>query len=447
MPRVTSTPSPSAKSTAQQHQANYEDRFLAVGNGGMAGYIDYIGMLAQLNSGLGVAVVGGNAGHSAIENNVGVGAPGVYLPYLHDRDQVEAWIHNAISLLAPAAKAWTQAYYGRRLRKSYYYGCSTGGAQGFALAKFYPGLFDGVYAGSPGNWYSHLALSFLWNAQHTSTTETKLTQAELNLTTNAVLDACDEIDGVKDRVIENPLRCPFDIDSLACKSSSQPSSNPPTCLTPSKIASAKAIYAGPKRSDTHQPLYAPFALGSEIQWSLQEGPLASAFSVPILQNLVFNSLDYNTSTFNWASDVDAVTARTGALIDENSPNLSTYRNRGGKLLVTQGWADPYNAAEVPIQHLQSIQSFFHGDVGDWYRLFMIPGGGHCGAASYYPQVPAEYHILTKLIGWVERGEVPESVLSCAPPDGSARTRKLCAWPATAMLVGGDAEVAGSYVCR
>lgn len=67
-------------------QADYEDRFLAVGNGGMAGYIDYIGMLAQLNSGLGVAVVGGNAGHSALKNNIGVGAPGVYLPYLHDRD-------------------------------------------------------------------------------------------------------------------------------------------------------------------------------------------------------------------------------------------------------------------------------------------------------------------------------------------------------------------------
>lgn len=95
---------------------NYNDRFVAVGNGGMAGYIDYIGMLSQLNSGLGVAVVGGNAGHSALENNVGVGAPGVYLPYLHNLDQVQAWIHNAISLFTPAAKAWTQAYHGRRPR-------------------------------------------------------------------------------------------------------------------------------------------------------------------------------------------------------------------------------------------------------------------------------------------------------------------------------------------
>lgn len=37
----------------------WNDRFLAVGNGGMAGVIDYAGMILQLNAGLGVAVSGG----------------------------------------------------------------------------------------------------------------------------------------------------------------------------------------------------------------------------------------------------------------------------------------------------------------------------------------------------------------------------------------------------
>lgn len=89
-------------------------------------------------------------------------------PYLHDKAQVTAWIHDAISLFTPAAKALTASYYGKAARYAYYYGCSTGGAQGFAVAQYYPGLFDGIVAGSPGNWYSHLALSFLWNAQHTN---------------------------------------------------------------------------------------------------------------------------------------------------------------------------------------------------------------------------------------------------------------------------------------
>jgi feruloyl esterase len=146
----------------------YNDRFMAVGNGGMAGTIDYPGMLTQLNSGMGFAVAGGDAGHRASDNNGGGGEPGVYLPYLHDKEQVTAWIHDAISLFTPAGKALTAAYYGKDANYSFYSGCSTGGAQGMALAQYHPELFDGIVAGCPGNWYSHLALSFLWNAQHTA---------------------------------------------------------------------------------------------------------------------------------------------------------------------------------------------------------------------------------------------------------------------------------------
>lgn len=104
---------------------NYEGRFLAVGNGGMAGTIDYVNMLQQFNSRLGVAVAGGNAGHLASRNNDGGGEPGVYLPYLHDPAQVEAWIHNAISLFTPAAKALTAAYYRDQPMFSYYDGAWT----------------------------------------------------------------------------------------------------------------------------------------------------------------------------------------------------------------------------------------------------------------------------------------------------------------------------------
>jgi pimeloyl-ACP methyl ester carboxylesterase len=109
----------------------------------------------------------GDAGHLASTNNNGAGAPNTYIPYLHNTDEVQAWIHNAISLFAPAAKSLVAYFYGQEARYSYYDGCSTGGAQGFALAQYHPDLFDGIVAGSPGNWYSHLALSFLWNGLKT----------------------------------------------------------------------------------------------------------------------------------------------------------------------------------------------------------------------------------------------------------------------------------------
>ncbi|KAM0715043.1 hypothetical protein Q7P37_009508 [Cladosporium fusiforme] len=447
-------------------RGQYNDRFIAVGNGGMAGTIDYRNMMIQLNSGLGFAVSGGDSGHRAAENNGGGGAPGIYIPYLHEKEQVTAWIHDAISLFTPVSKALTAAYYGEDASYSFYDGCSTGGAQGMALAQYHPGLFDGINAGCPGNWYSHLALSFLWNAQHTMVSSqlphshptilklvknsSKLSQAKLNLTTNAILDACDLNDGVADRVLENPLDCSFDVSTLACDPADTNSS---TCLTPEELDAAKAIYAGPHDAKTNKPLYPGFTPSSEIEWAMQQGELSDAFSIPILQNLVYNNLSYNASTFNWASDVADLDARAGSLIDAIDPDLSAFHASGGKLLISQGWTDPFNAATWPIEHWERIRSVFArengepADVSDWLNLFMVPGGGHCGAAAHYPQVPAKYHTVAKLVQWVEGGEKPSEILASDAPDGSARTKKLCAWPATARLVGEDEDDWGSYICK
>lgn len=131
-----------------------------VGDGGLAGIIDEDALMENLN--LGFAVAGGDSGHRAADNNDGVGAPGVYLPFLQDTNQTLAWIHNSIAYFTPPAQALVENYYDQTPSFSYYKGCSTGGAQGFALAQFYPELFDGIISGSPGNWYSHLSLSFLW---------------------------------------------------------------------------------------------------------------------------------------------------------------------------------------------------------------------------------------------------------------------------------------------
>ncbi|KAH0029349.1 tannase and feruloyl esterase, partial [Aureobasidium melanogenum] len=425
----------------------YNGRFMAVGNGGMAGTLDTVALMQQLNSGF--ASAAGDAGHLASLNNAGSGAPDTYLPYLHNADEVQAWIHNAISLFVPSTKDIIKAYYNKAAEYSYYIGCSTGGAQGFALAQYHPELFDGIIAGCPGNWYSHLALSFLWNAQHAvENTSSYLSQAVLNFTGQAVLEACDANDGVKDGVIENPPDCDFSIDSLACNATTISRSNSSICcLTADQITAAKAIYAGPKNAQTGAALYPGFAHGSEIQWILQEGDLADAFSIPILQNLVYNNLTYNASTFNWASDVTAVNTNAGAKIDAISTNLTAFRNRGGKLLVYQGWSDPLNAQLWPLQHYEDVQSFFGTDISDFYNVFMVPGGGHCGAASFYPQVPATYHTVPALVDWVERGQKPEEVLTTDPADGETRSRKLCAWPKTAVYVQGDVDDWMSYVCE
>ena len=277
-------------------------------------------------------MISGDAGHLASLNNAGEGAPGVYLPYMHDPHQVLAWIHNAISIFTPAAKSIVEQYYGAPARYSYYNGCSTGGAQGFALAQFHPELFNGIYAGSPGNWYSHLALSFLWNDIKTQGAA-MISQGTLSAITAAVLEKCDELDGVKDGMLENPLKCNFNIDTLVCNPTTTNSSD---CLTDDQLEAAKAIYAGPISSIDGSELYPGFSVGSEANWLSQEGVLADAFSIPILQNMVFGNLSYDFKEFDFGGDVRLVDENVGRYIDEITTDLSSFRNNGGKILITQG---------------------------------------------------------------------------------------------------------------
>ncbi|KAK1467138.1 tannase and feruloyl esterase [Colletotrichum melonis] len=420
----------------------YNDRFLAVGNGGLAGRIDYASMLENVNKGF--ATSGGDSGHLASDNNDGDAYPGgIYLPFLHDQNQVLAWIRNSIALFTPVAKEIATFYYEKSPQHTYYKGCSTGGAQGFALAQYHPQLFDGIVAGCPGNWYSHLALSFLWNQQVTLGASF-LPQESLDLIANAVLDKCDTLDNVEDRVLENPLACTFDLDKLACTT---PATNSSHCLTSEQLTAAKNIYAGPRHSLSNTSIYPGFGLGSESEWMMQEGRLSLSFSLPLLQNMVFDDLNYNGSTFDWASDVDALDLKVGSLIDSVSPNLTSFKDRGGKLLVTQGWADPFNAATWPIDHLNEISQVTGGDRDEWLSLFMVPGGGHCGGASSYTHVPGKQNSLEALVEWVEQMKDPEALLGTSPADGSDRTKRLCRWPRTAKLVGSDVDSWESFVCE
>ncbi|KAG5655154.1 hypothetical protein KAF25_001927 [Fusarium avenaceum] len=305
---------------------SYSSRFMAVGNGGFAGAIGFEDMIFELNNGMGLAVAGSDAGNRASENKGGMGAP-----------------------------ALTEAFYSRKLEYSYYRGCSAGGAQGFSLAEFYPDLFDGVIAGGPVNWFTGNMLSFLHGAQQANTSNPFLSQDVLDFVQASVIQACDLNDGVEDKVIENPLACDFDISSLACADTS--ASEDALCLTPDQLAAIAAIYRGPYRSDSPKVnIYPGLTLGSEAGWSLPQvsGALSNAFTVPMLQNLIYNNLSYDPTTFKWGSDVDVLEEQAGSLINAVSPNLSKFRKSGGKMIVFAGWADPNITPEGTLQHVKAL---------------------------------------------------------------------------------------------
>ena len=230
------------------------------------------------------------------------------------------------------AKAITSSFYKCSPKKSYYSGCSTGGAQGYALAQYHPEIFDGIVAGSAGNWYSHLILSFLWNGIHANKPGAFLSQEILTFAKDAAVAKCDKLDGVEDGVIDDPTKCDFESSSLLCKPGQARVENEKVaCLNTTELATFHAIYSGPGPE-----VYPGFAKGSEAEWLVQEEDLYTAYAVPILQNLVFKNLSYDYTSFDFKKDYKIVDEVAGPLITATSPRLDAFKLRGGKLIATQG---------------------------------------------------------------------------------------------------------------
>ena len=82
----------------------------------------------------------------------------------------------------------------------------------------YPDDFDGIVAGAPAVDTTGRAAFSMWIAQQQHRGEgTHIPAEKYPAIHNAALDACDALDGVTDRIIENPRACKFDPKVIECK--------------------------------------------------------------------------------------------------------------------------------------------------------------------------------------------------------------------------------------
>ena len=230
--------------------SDWNRKLQAVGNGAFNGTIAYPAMLAAL--GRGYATASTDTGHAG---------PGARFALGHPEKVVDfGW--RAVHEMTAAAKTIVAAYYESGPRFWYWNGCSSGGRQGMKEAQRFPADFDGIIAGAPGLDWTGRAARAVQVAQALQKDEAgRLSPAETRLLHAAALDACDARDGVKDGVIENPLRCAFDPGVLQCKGSEDAS-----CLTPAQVNTAKIMYA-PKVNPATKRQIAGLLPGSELGWT------------------------------------------------------------------------------------------------------------------------------------------------------------------------------------
>ena len=366
------------------------------------------------------------------------------------------------------------AFYGRDPERNYFVGCSDGGREALMEAQRYPEDFDGIIAGAPANDWSHLFTGFVWNEQAlTSDPASAIPPTKLAAIQKAALAACDALDGVKDGLIEDPRQCRFDPAVLACKGD-----DASDCLTAPQVAALQKIYAGPKNPRTGEQIFPGYPPGTEnapggwsawITAAAPAGAIQFFFGNSYFGQAVFEQRDWDFRKLDFAGDVAFAERKAGAVIDSASPDLRSFRAHGGKLIQYHGWGDAAIAPLSSIAYYESVRSFLakypdprsdsSKPVQDFYRLFMVPGMGHCGGGAgpnrFGNGGPAtstdpEHDVFVALERWVERGVAPDRLVGtgvAADNPATTLTRPLCPYPNRAQYRGaGDVNDAANFIC-
>ncbi len=418
----------------------WNGRFQGVGGGGFSGG-SANGVRTPLVAGYAAGAT--DTGHEGGSGSFALDANG-RLNWHAIRDNAYLGIHE----MTVTGKALTREFYGKAPRYTYFNGCSTGGRQGLSEAQRFPDDYHGILSGAPAINWPKLHVEQLWG--HLVMLEAKnfVPQCKFEAATAAAIEACDTIDAVKDGVLEDPRRCKYDPKALV-------GTSPGACgpITDADAAVIAKIWEGPKRRDGSflwygLPRGAGFALSATSGTPLTGRPFAVTldwFRYFLLQNPQWEWTTITQASYEqlWDQSVE----QFGAVFGTDNPNLSAFRDRGGKLILWHGWADPLIYADGTTDYYTRVQQQMGGaqKTSEFIRLFMAPGVGHCSGGTG----PAPTDPLDALVAWVEQGRAPE-VLAASRRDesGRVRSRPLCQYPLVARYKGqGSTDDRSSFECR
>ena len=321
--------------------SGWNGKFQAVGNGGFSGAIAYPAMARALARGYAAAST--DTGHAGSSASFALGHPEKLVDF--------GW--RAVHEMTVASKKVVAAHYGAAPKFSYFNGCSAGGRQGMAEAQRFPDDFDGIIAGAPGlDWTGRASQAVRIAQALDQNPASRLLQPQRQLLHRAVVEACDALDGVKDGLLENPMRCTFDPAVLQCSGAANtaPSTQPapqaePTslragCLSAPQVEAARLIYSGVKNHKTGREI-GGLLPGSELGWS-DSGWTAGAGATGLDQFrfLVFANPAWTVQQFKADADVARAEEVDGNTVNALDPNVKPFIDRGGKLIQYHGWSVP-----------------------------------------------------------------------------------------------------------
>jgi Tannase and feruloyl esterase len=441
----------------------WNGRYEQIGNGGFAGTI-WVSYIADAVS----------RGYAAAATDDGTSGPPLgAATFVGHPNVLKDFGYRAIKVTTDSSKVIIKRLTGKSPRYSYFSGCSDGGREALMEAQRYPNDFDGIIVGSPANDLAGLGASFLWNMQALlagpqmeGVPQAYVPAEKIALLSRLAISKCVGKDGgvSTDAFLNDPTICHFDAAVAQCA----PGQDPDTCVTPAQVAAVKKLYTGPHNSagELLFPGYEPGTGSNAMDWpewlvgtsstspGSQYAMTAAFWCDAVLGQPTCPFLDLN-------DEFETATQPLALMANSTNPDLTQFKDHGGKLIQYAGWADTAIAPENGLNYYTKVTSVM-GDVHNFYRVFMAPGMAHCyggpGPNSFGngnnngPVIDAKHDLLKALEMWVEGGVAPNKIIATKyfndnPAKGVAFQRPLCPYPQTASYDGhGQIADPSSFKC-
>jgi hypothetical protein len=363
------------------------------------------------------------------------------------------YFFRAPHVVSVAAKGIIGTFYGQRPRVSYFNGCSTGGREGLLLAQRYPRDFDGIVAGAPTNFMGPLTgIYFAWLAKTNSNPDGSgiLTFTKLPALHNAVLAACDGLDGLVDGQVDDPTKCHFDPVGIQCADGVDQDG----CLTPAQVGVARKLYDGPKDAQGRRLYPGWEAYGSELAWEGSSVPFhEGGGTIAPLPDNYLRYVGYPIGRpASSLAEIQFTVAELNRLTPEGrkgnalSLDLREFRRAGGKLIMWHGGYDQSIPAVGTIDYYERLAQRNGGlrKTQEFARLFVVPTKYHCDLGG---ELLNTFNPLPNLVSWVEHERAPEQIVATGTnPQGGPRSRPVFAYPLQARYDGsGSVDDATNFV--
>ncbi|KAK7063621.1 carboxylic ester hydrolase [Favolaschia claudopus] len=390
--------------------SNWTGRFLATGNGGIGGCIQFNDM--DYGASLGFATTGSDNGHSGQNGTL----------FLNNIDVVDDFVFRALLTSAQVGKQITRDFFGKAQTKSYYFGCSTGGRQGWKMAQDFPDEFDGIVAGAPAFAFTGLqAWAGMFFPLIKNAGPNFPPQSLWPVVDAGILSQCDGLDGAVDGIIEEPSRCHFNPEALRC-APGQTSA----CLTRQQVDTVRAVFSSvfAKGTFIYPALeFGPGLLGQIFQ--IYGGPTQFLFADNWFRFAVFNDPAFNSTMLTPDEILFAQKQNVGG-INTFSGDISKFKNRGSKILHYHGQVDQLISSLNSNRYYELVSETMKmspAALDEFYRFFRISGMQHCAGGpgatfignmeSAVASLDPNQNVLTAMVRWVEQGVAPDTILGTA----------------------------------